>query len=143
MDLSSNKRRIKSGKLHLEDSVHNRSLQQELDEAMDKGALTQPLDIPALNMPIQQLLNERFELSHQWQSFYNTSFNQGKLKHLSWDEKQNTSFQKSKDDIDEALQHRFYEQLPRQDVADILWFVNNQSRYLSAFTHIYSHAIVK
>jgi hypothetical protein len=105
------KRRIKSGKLHLEDSVHNRSLQQELDEAMDKGALTQPLDIPALNMPIRELLNERFaELSHQWQSFY-TNFNQDKLKHLYWDEKNKTlHFKKSKDDVDEALQHRFYEQ---------------------------------
>ena len=131
------KRQIKLGKLHLEDSVHNRSLQQELKEAVDKGALTQPLNIPALNMPIRQLLDERCtELSAQWKSFYD-NFNQGKLKHLYWDEKTKTlHFKKTKDEYDEELQHRFYEQLPLKDIADILHFVNNSSRCLSAFTHV-------
>ena len=39
-------------------------------DAFDKGALTAPLDIPALKQPIQQLLDLRFaELHKQWMSF--------------------------------------------------------------------------
>ncbi len=131
------KKRIKSGNLHLEDSVHNRSLQQELQEAFDKGALTAPLDIPALKQPIQQLLDLRFaELHKQWVSF-NDAFTQGKLKHLHYDEKTKTlHFKKMNDNHDEELQHQFYEQLPLCDIADVLRFVNGSSRYSLAFTHI-------
>ena len=42
------KKRLKSGSLHLEDSVYNRSLRQELDEAHEKSALSEPLNIPSL-----------------------------------------------------------------------------------------------
>ena len=131
------KKRMKSGNLHLEDSIHHRSLQQELQEAFDKGALTAPLDIPALRQPIQQLLDLRFsELHTQWISF-NDAFTQGKLKHLYYDEKTKTlHFKKTTGNQDEALQHRFYEQLPLCDIADVLRFVNGSSRYASAFTHI-------
>lgn len=131
------KKRIKSGNLHLEDSIHYRSLQQELQEAFDKGALTVPLNIPALKQPIQQLLDLRFaELHQQWMSF-NDAFTQGKLKHLHFDEKTKTlHFKKTNDHQDEVLQHQFYEQLPLCDIADILRFVNSSSRYSSAFTHI-------
>ncbi|HVT62764.1 MAG TPA: Tn3 family transposase, partial [Legionellaceae bacterium] len=131
------KKRIKSGNLHLEDSIHYRSLQQELQEAFDKGALTVPLNISALKQPIQQLLDLRFaELHQQWMSF-NDAFTQGKLKHLHYDEKTKTlHFKKTNDHQDEVLQHQFYEQLPLCDIADVLRFVNSSSRYSSAFTHI-------
>lgn len=131
------KKRIKSGNLHLEDSIHNRSLQQELQEAFDKGALTTPLDIPALKQPIPQLLDLRFaELHNQWTNF-NEAFTQGKLKHLHYDEKAKTlHFKKTNDNQDEEFQHQFYEQLPLCDIADVLRFVNESSHYSLAFTHI-------
>ena len=131
------KKRIKSGNLHIEDSIHNRSLQQELQAAFDKGALTAPLDIPALKQPIHQLLDLRFsELHKQWVSF-NDAFTQGKLKHLHYDEKTKTlHFKKTNDNQDEELHHQFYEQLPLCDIADVLRFVNDSSRYSLAFTHI-------
>jgi len=131
------KKRIKSGNLHLEDIIHYRSLQQELQEAFDKGALIAPPDISALKQPIQQLLDLRFaELHQQWVSF-NDAFTQGKLKHLYYDEKAKTlHFKKTNDQQDEVLQHQFYEQLPLSDIADVLRFVNSLSRYSSAFTHI-------
>ncbi|KTD12286.1 transposase Tn3 [Legionella hackeliae] len=131
------KKRVKSGGLHLEDSIHYRSLQQELQEAFDKGALTAPLRVPALKQPIQQLLDLRFaELHQQWTNF-NDAFTQGKLKHLNYDEKTKTlHFKKTNDQQDEMLQHQFYEQLPLCDIADVLRFVNSSSRYSAAFTHI-------
>ena len=54
------KKRLKAGELYLADSVHNRSLQQEISSANEKGALVQPLDIPALRQPIKTLLDERY-----------------------------------------------------------------------------------
>lgn len=131
------KKCLKSGNLHLEDSIHYRSLQQELNEAFEKGALTQTLDIPALKTPIAQLLDERFsELKELWLQF-NNDLNQGKLKHLHFDEKTRTvHFKKSKNEQNQDLQHRFYEQLPLRDITDVLRFVNKCSHYSSVFTHI-------
>lgn len=130
------KKRLKAGELYLADSIHNRSLQQELSSAKEKEALVEPLDIPALRMPIKKLLDERCaELRSEWLKF-NTDFTQGKLKHLYYDEKTKTlHLKKSNDDKhDEDAQHRFYEQLPLCDITDVLRFVNERSRYSSAFT---------
>ncbi|WP_193786959.1 DUF4158 domain-containing protein, partial [Legionella feeleii] len=49
------KKRLKAGELYLADSVHHRSLQQEISSANEKGALVEPLDIPALRDPIKKL----------------------------------------------------------------------------------------
>jgi TnpA family transposase len=131
------KKRLKAGELYLADSVHYRSLQQELNAANEKGALTKPLDIPALRKPIKALLDERIaELSTEWIRF-NSDFIQGKLKHLYYDEKTQTlHLKKSRTDGDEEMQYRFYEQLPLCDITDVLRFVNERCRYLSVFTHI-------
>ena len=108
-----------------------------MKEAADKSSLTEPLDIPALKKPITRLLDEKFdELRTQWISF-NSALSQGKLKHLHFDEKTKTlHFKKSKDEREEKLQHRFYDQLPLCDIANVLRFVKEQSDYSSAFTHI-------
>lgn len=131
------KKRLKAGELYLADSVHHRSLQQELNAANEKGALTKPLNIPALRKPIKTLLDEGIaELHTEWMRF-NSDFMQGKLKHLYYDEKTQTlRLKKTRADGDEELQYRFYEQLPLCDITDVLRFVNERCRYLSAFTHI-------
>ena len=131
------KKRLKAGELYLADSIHHRSLQQEISSANEKGTLTQPLDIPALRTPIKQLLDERFaELNSEWLKF-NTALTQGKLKHLFYDEKTQTlHLKKSKTDADEEAQEHFYNQLPLCDITDVIRFVNEQCRYSSAFTHI-------
>ena len=77
------KKRLKAGELYLADSIHNRSLQQEISSANEKGALVKPLDIPALRSPIKQLLDERFaELQNRVGRNSIADFTQGKLKHL-------------------------------------------------------------
>lgn len=114
--------------------------------ANEKGALEQPLDIPALKNPIKKLLDDRIaELHTQWMRF-NTDFTEGKLKHLFYDEKTQTlHLKKTKAERDEEAQYRFYEQLPLCDITDVIRFVNEQCRYTSAFTHIqprYAKAVV-
>jgi TnpA family transposase len=133
------RKRLKAGELYLADSVHHRSLQQEINSANEKGALVQPLDIPALRNPIKKLLDERItELHAEWERF-NSDFTQGKLKHLFYDEQTQTlHLKKSKDGVaaDEEAQCRFYEQLPLCDITDVIRFVNERCRYSSVFTHI-------
>jgi TnpA family transposase len=131
------KKRLKAGELYLSDSIHHRSLQQEISSANEKGALVQPLDIPALRYPITKLLDERIaELHAEWIRF-NNDFTQGKLKHLFYDEKTQTlHLKKTKAGSDEEAQYRFYKQLPLCDITDVIRFVNERCRYSSAFTHI-------
>ncbi len=43
---------------------------------------------------------------------------------------------KSQLDKEEELQHRFYQQLPTQDITDVLQFVNEQCHFTDEFTHI-------
>jgi TnpA family transposase len=131
------KKRLKAGELYLADSVHHRSLQQEISSANEKGALIQSLDIPALSNPIKKLLDERIaELHTEWMRF-NSDFTQGKLKHLFYDEKTQTlHLKKYKVDGDEEAQEHFYKQLPLCDITDVIRFVNERCRYSSAFTHI-------
>lgn len=131
------KKRLKVGDLYLEDSIHNRSLQQEINSAHEKGALVKPLAIPALQTTIKQLLDERCsELHAEWLKF-NTDFTQGKFKHLYYDEKTKIlHFKKSNEEKYEEVQHRFYEQLPLLDITDVLRFVNERCNYSSAFTMI-------
>jgi len=131
------KKRLRAGELYLSDSVHHRSLQQELDSANEKGALSKPLDIPALRNPIKTLLDERLaELHTEWVRF-NSDLIQGKLKHLNYDEKTQTlHLKKSRTDGDEEMPYRFYEQLPLCDITDVLRFVNERCRYGSVFTNI-------
>lgn len=130
-------KRLKNGELYLADSVHHRSIQQELALAAEKRSLTEEMDIPALQTPIAQLLDEKFsELRTQWVAF-NKDLSKGKLKHLHFDGKTQTlHLKKSNEDKIEKEQHDFYQQLPLCDITDIFRFVNKQCGFFSAFTHI-------
>lgn len=128
---------LRTGDLYLEDSIQNRSLQIELEEAKEKYLELPPLDIPAIHTTIEQLLDDRFaELDELWIKL-NQGLHNGDFKHLHFEP--NTSslhLQKIHEDKVQKLQHHFYEQLARRDVAEIIRFVNEQCHFASAFTHI-------
>jgi TnpA family transposase len=131
------KKRLKNGDLYLADSIHHRSIEQELSIAKEKQSLINELNIPVLHEPIKELLDKHFfELDKQWLSF-NLDLSSGKLNHLFYDEKNKTlHLKKSNDDNIEEEQHLFYQQLPLCDIADVFQFVNEQCDFLSAFSHI-------
>jgi len=131
------KKRISSGEIFLEDSVNHRSLQQEINSSRTKESLIEPLNIPALSRPIKQILDGKFsELDKEWAKF-NRDFTKGKLKHLEYDETDQTlHLKKTKSNKDEELQKQFYSQLPLRDIAEVLRFVNEPCKYSSTFTHI-------
>lgn len=128
---------LRTGDLYLEDSIQNRSLQIELAEAKDKYQTLPPLDIPAIRIPIKQLLDERFtELDELWLKL-ERGLGDGSFKHLRFDHETCTlHLQKINEDKVPKLQHHFYEQLVRHDVAEIIRFVNECCHFSSEFTHI-------
>lgn len=140
------RKRLKSGEIFVEDSIQHRSLQQEISIAHEKRGVIENIDIPALNMPIKELLDIKLEiLDTEWVGF-NQQLSKGHLKHLFFDEKLGVlHLKKLNNDKDEEIQHRFYEHLPMCDITDVLKFVNDATEYSSSFTHIqprYSKTVI-
>ena len=59
------KKWLKAGELYLADNIQNRSLQQELNSAKEKEALMEPLDIPALEKPYQEITRRTLARNHE------------------------------------------------------------------------------
>ena len=130
------RKRFKAGELYLEDSIHHRSLNQELVSLAEKEVLLQQLDIPAFRQPIAQQIDLLFsQLNELWLTL-NRNLSQGKLTHLRYDPITKTLHRKKFKEYKEEPQHHFYAQLPLRDITDILRFVNERCHFLSAFTHI-------
>ncbi len=128
---------IKTGKIYSGDSLQYRSLTQELVSLEEKDELISQLDIPALAQPIVKQLDDLSEELHQLWGTFNKALRRGKLKHLRYDEKDQTlHFQKVKINKDEQIQQSFYEQLPFCDIIDVLKFANAHTKFLSLLTHI-------
>lgn len=128
---------IKTGKIYLEDSLEYRSLRQELVPLEAKDKIIKQLNIPALSKPIEEQLDALSVEMHQLWERFNNLLRKGKLKHLRYDDKDNTlHFKKTKNNKNDELQDSFYEQLPFCDIIDVLKFVNKQTEFLSSFTHI-------
>lgn len=71
----------------MEDSLQHRSLTQELVSLEEKDELIKQLNIPVLNKPITEQLDDLFrELGQLWESF-NKKLHKGELKHLRYDKK--------------------------------------------------------
>jgi len=130
-------KRVESGELYLNDSINHRSLNDELVSLAEKDKALKQLNIPALIKPIAEQLDEKFAELHKLWIIFNKDLRKGKLKHLNYDEKNDTlHLKKLKKDDAEEVQFNFYQQLPLSDIVDVLRFVHNDCRFLSVFTHI-------
>jgi len=129
------RKRLKSGEIHLDDSLQHRRFADELVSLEAKADVLGQLDIPWLRQPIDRQLEVlSAELHEQWLAF-NRELRQGKLKHLDYDSETGTlTWRRPKADNDAARQDSFYEQLSFCDVANVVRFVNEQCQFLSALT---------
>ena len=129
------RKRLKSGEIHLDDSMQHRCFTDELVSIDEKAAVLSQLNIPWLRQPLEtQLKVLTDELHHQWLSF-NSELRQGKLKHLEYDIQNKTLiWRRPKANNPKLLQDRFYDQMSFCDVADVFRFVNEQCHFLSALT---------
>ncbi len=129
------RKRLKSGEIHLDDSLQHRRFADELVSLEAKADVLGQLDIPWLRQPIERQIEAlSAELREQWLAF-NRELRQGKLKHLDHDSETGTlTWRRPKADNDAARQDSFYEQLSFCDVANVVRFVNEQCQFLSALT---------
>jgi hypothetical protein len=128
-------KRFHVGAIHLNDSIHYKSFEEELVSKKEKDIIIKQLNIPWFQKPITQQLDELFvELHERWISF-NTLLQQGKLNHLDFDKKTQTLiWHKPRINSDETLKQRFYSKIPSRDLSDILRLVNKECNFLSALT---------
>jgi len=126
------RKRIKSGGIHLDDSLQHRSFNHDLVSVDKKKSVLEKMDIPWLREPVKDQLEKlRLELHNQWLAF-NRELKRGTLKHLDYDKKTNTlNWHRPKSNTDTATQTQIYKQLPHCDVTDVLRFVNDQCQFLS------------
>ena len=129
------RKRLKSGEIHLNDSLQHRRFADELVSLEAKADVLGQMDIPWLRQPIEQQIKAlSAELHEQWLAF-NRELRQGKLKHFDYDGETGTlTWRRPKADNDAARQDSFYEQLSFCDVANVVRFVNEQCQFLSALT---------
>lgn len=129
------KKRIQSGEIYLNDSIHHRSFHHELLSPDRCQVILKELDIPALHHPIKTQLDNLFDELHTlWLSF-NRDLSEGNLKHLRYEESDKTlHLRKMKiGDENEEIENQFYEQLPLWDIIDVLRFVDEKCCFLSVF----------
>jgi hypothetical protein len=129
------RKRLKSGELHLNDSLQHRRFNDDLVSLAEKGDVLGQMDIPWLRQPIEtQLEVLSAELREQWRAFHR-ELRQGKLKHFDYDRQSGTlTWRRPRTDNDAARQDSFYDQVSFRDAADVIRFVNEQCQFLSALT---------
>ena len=129
------RKRLKSGEIHLNDSLQHRRFTDELVSLEEKAGVLAQMDIPWLRQPIDtQLKALTAELREQWLAF-DRELRQGKLKHFDYDSETRTlTWHRPKADNDAARQDSFYEQVSFRDIADVVRFANEQCQFLSALT---------
>jgi TnpA family transposase len=128
------RKRLQSGELFVDDSHQHRHLSAELVSADRQALALEQLDIPWARRPLSdQLADLSAELQTQWLAF-DRELREGLLTHLDYDEATATltCHRLKAEDGDEP--EAFYEQLSYCDVADVLRFVNQECRFLSALT---------
>lgn len=130
------RKRVQSGEIYLNDSVHHRSFYQELAPLDQCQNILKTMDIPVLRSPMKNQLDDLFSELHSLWILFNHDFCTGKLPHLRYDEStKKLHYKKIKSDSnDEELENSFYEQIPLCDLTDVLRFAHNGCHFLKALT---------
>lgn len=129
------RKHMEVGEIYLDDSVQHRRFADELVSLERKAEVLKHLDIPWLRQSVDAALDALFaELGKQWRCF-DRELRQGKLKHLEFDQILKTlTWHRPKADQDAALRDTFYAKVQARDIIDIVRFVNERCRFLSAMT---------
>lgn len=129
------RKRLKSGEIHLDDSLQYRRLTDELVSPDAQAEALATLAIPWLQQPIEaQLKTLAAELHGQWRSF-DRELRQGKLKHLEYDSARKTlAWRRPRADRETVPQDPFFERVACCDIADVFRFMDARCRFLAAMT---------
>jgi TnpA family transposase len=129
-------KKLKSGEIHLEDSINYRCLNHEMANLQENPELLQQVNLSKLHQPIAAQLERKAEELHQSLLSLNQSLKDNSNPVIVYNAEDKTFHWKKPDTdvLNKAFQNRFYEMVPIRDITDILHFVNKECQFLSAFT---------
>ncbi|MEW6737366.1 MAG: Tn3 family transposase [Acidobacteriota bacterium] len=134
---------LESGDVYVPDSNRFRSFEDDLidnESWKNKESLIQQLGLAFLSKPIEEILSELnkeletllIEVNQRIEEGTNRSI---KITENHQDSKWSLPYNKTED----SANHPLFDQLPQIEIRDLLSFVNSQTAFMSAFTHILSH----
>lgn len=129
-------KQLKTGALHIEESINHRTFFHELVSLEKKDEILKTLDIPWVKVPCKKQLDSLFKELHTLLLKFNSNLKQGKLKHLRYDPlKKEILWVKPKFPKEEdPKKETFYDKLPIVEIVDVIRFVHEKTNFLSAFT---------
>jgi TnpA family transposase len=133
------RKHIEAGDVFSRDSIRYRSFEDDLIKDARwkcKEIILKELDLPALNIPIeQQLFGFKTELESKY-SNVNKRIQTGENKHIKITgkgEKAHWSLPYKK--AEEKVNNPIYEQLTQVGITDLMQFVNSKTGFMGTFTH--------
>ena len=128
---------LESGEFYLDDSISHRCFEHELVSIND-NEISQ-LNLPSLQRPIEEQLDELCkELKEAWGKF-NEMLKNNKMKHIEYNTATKTvSFHKPRIVNTEEAENNFYSKITSLDITDVIRFVNDKCKFLSALTPLQS-----
>ncbi len=128
-------KQLASGGFYVKNSFNYRCFNQELSPIEQNQNILNKLNIPWLKKSTAQHIETLSKkLEKLWLEF-NTGLKKQKFKHLNYDTKKHKlEWHKIRNPHNEAMQKKFYKQVPFCDMSDVMHFVDQSCGFLSAFT---------
>lgn len=135
---------IEQGKIYCEESTKYKSFKSDLvsdDIWKDKKNLLTNLTYPNISINIKDRLASLEQELHDKILVVNEHIANGENKDFKIKHKdKNTTWHLSYPSVAEEVNHSFFAQLGNMNLTDVIYFVNQETQFLSAFTHIrYKH----
>ena len=131
---------LQSGDIFCRDSIQYRSFEDDLideDKWEQKEALIKELHLTTLQHPIEQHLKELENRLETRITEINKKIISGKNKYIQVKKHENhNSWTLPYTRVSDPVNHSFFDVLPQIDMRNILYFVNQQCKFLDKFEHI-------
>lgn len=130
--------KLQSGVVYIEDSIVNDSFIGSLIPLKKGEKVLAEKCIKFFENPKEEVVKLTSRLDELWEKI-NTEYSAKRLSHLRYDEKKKKFiWSRIKADKHEKLRDKFYNQLPYFEIKDILKFVDDKLKYLSALSPLKS-----
>ena len=135
------KNRLMAGDIFFNDSIENRSLEDDLitKEYFENNyeQISEILNLPLFSLDFEELLDKKLELLEMLIEKVNKNILADKNKYFKIIDINKKTWSLSYDGIqDEEVNNPIFVKLPQTELIDLIRFVNKKTDFLSSFTHI-------
>ncbi len=137
------RKHIDPGIIFCNDTINYKSFESDIKIKyweQRKHSILKELDCPKLTMPIEERLKELKEQLEPLLIKVNADIKNQENKHINFSKKKGkTTWSLKYEKKPNPVDNPFYEHLSRVGINDVINFVNQQSAFMQAFTHITTH----